>query len=447
MSRSLAACGMRVDAGEREQVVEAEHAVGSGPLEQQVQQVGGGERVVEGAVGRLVREPEATRERAEPAVRHLVAHEPAGQRARVDPRVATARPIRAPGAARREERRGRSARCGPTITVPAMNSTNAASTDSMRGRGHHHRLGDAGEHGDLGRDGHARVDERLERAEALAAADLDRADLGDRAAASALAPGGLEVDDAERDLGERGAEVVERALHGATIRRTGVREQEHVFDTAVIPVRCGAVEATRYRCTACGNLTRFDVVTSRRTSAFHHFTVAGELTIEDEQVLDEAHRIGHVPLVRPGGRGAGHDHRRDRRLRMIPNELIRDALEAALVVAIKDPAGSPKSLQPFLKFQKMPASAMPAVRKVLDTDDAFRERVAWSWSRSASSTRRACLFLDAAGGVGGRARAARVRGSAGRRPMPRTRRRRRARSAGSRRPRPRARRPRSASTT
>lgn len=45
---------------------------------------------------------------------------------------------------------------------------------------------------------------------------------------------------------------------------------------------------TRYRCTSCGNLTRFDVVTTRRTSAFHHFTVAGELTIEDEQVLDEA---------------------------------------------------------------------------------------------------------------------------------------------------------------
>ncbi len=44
---------------------------------------------------------------------------------------------------------------------------------------------------------------------------------------------------------------------------------------------------TRYRCTSCGNLTRFDVVTSRRTSAFHHFTVAGELSIEDEQVLDE----------------------------------------------------------------------------------------------------------------------------------------------------------------
>jgi hypothetical protein len=45
--------------------------------------------------------------------------------------------------------------------------------------------------------------------------------------------------------------------------------------------------ATRYRCTACGNLTRFDVVTTRRTSAFHHFTVGGELSVEDEQVLSE----------------------------------------------------------------------------------------------------------------------------------------------------------------
>jgi len=43
---------------------------------------------------------------------------------------------------------------------------------------------------------------------------------------------------------------------------------------------------TRYRCTACGNLTRFDVVSTRRTRAFWHFTVGGELTVEEEQVLD-----------------------------------------------------------------------------------------------------------------------------------------------------------------
>jgi hypothetical protein len=44
----------------------------------------------------------------------------------------------------------------------------------------------------------------------------------------------------------------------------------------------------RYRCTACGNLTRFDVVTSRTTRAFHHYTVGGELSIEDEEVLAES---------------------------------------------------------------------------------------------------------------------------------------------------------------
>lgn len=45
--------------------------------------------------------------------------------------------------------------------------------------------------------------------------------------------------------------------------------------------------SARYRCAACGNLTRFDVVASRRTRAFHHYTVGGELRIEDEEVLDE----------------------------------------------------------------------------------------------------------------------------------------------------------------
>ncbi len=45
--------------------------------------------------------------------------------------------------------------------------------------------------------------------------------------------------------------------------------------------------SVRFRCAACGNLTRFDVVATRRTSAFHHFSVGGDLTIEDETVLDE----------------------------------------------------------------------------------------------------------------------------------------------------------------
>jgi hypothetical protein len=43
---------------------------------------------------------------------------------------------------------------------------------------------------------------------------------------------------------------------------------------------------TRFRCESCGNLTRFDVVESRRTRAFYHFTVGGELAVEEEEVLD-----------------------------------------------------------------------------------------------------------------------------------------------------------------
>lgn len=45
--------------------------------------------------------------------------------------------------------------------------------------------------------------------------------------------------------------------------------------------------AMRFRCTSCGNLTRFDVTSTRRTRAFHHYTVAGELEVEDVDVLAE----------------------------------------------------------------------------------------------------------------------------------------------------------------
>jgi hypothetical protein len=45
---------------------------------------------------------------------------------------------------------------------------------------------------------------------------------------------------------------------------------------------------TRYRCAACGNLTRFDVTSTRTTRAFHHFTIGGELVVEDEEVLEES---------------------------------------------------------------------------------------------------------------------------------------------------------------
>ena len=44
---------------------------------------------------------------------------------------------------------------------------------------------------------------------------------------------------------------------------------------------------TRYRCEACGNLTRFEVTATRTTRAFHHYTVGGELSVEDLEVVSE----------------------------------------------------------------------------------------------------------------------------------------------------------------
>ena len=38
---------------------------------------------------------------------------------------------------------------------------------------------------------------------------------------------------------------------------------------------------TRWRCGGCGNLTRFDVTRTRRTTEFWHFDLAGEHHVED----------------------------------------------------------------------------------------------------------------------------------------------------------------------
>ncbi|CAN5850933.1 hypothetical protein BH23ACT2_BH23ACT2_08680 [soil metagenome] len=69
--------------------------------------------------------------------------------------------------------------------------------------------------------------------------------------------------------------------------------------------------SVRYRCASCGNLTRFEVTSTRRTRAYQHYTVGGELDVEDEQVLDEtvesvecrwcgaAGRVEELPLEAP----------------------------------------------------------------------------------------------------------------------------------------------------
>ena len=45
--------------------------------------------------------------------------------------------------------------------------------------------------------------------------------------------------------------------------------------------------AHRWRCGGCGNLTRFDVTRTRRTTEYWHFDLAGEHAVEDTSVQDE----------------------------------------------------------------------------------------------------------------------------------------------------------------
>ncbi|MDQ3982417.1 MAG: hypothetical protein M3271_07025 [Actinomycetota bacterium] len=41
-----------------------------------------------------------------------------------------------------------------------------------------------------------------------------------------------------------------------------------------------------YRCDACGNKTRFDVIETKRLKSFVHFTLGGDSRVEEEEVLE-----------------------------------------------------------------------------------------------------------------------------------------------------------------
>lgn len=45
----------------------------------------------------------------------------------------------------------------------------------------------------------------------------------------------------------------------------------------------GLPEGKRYRCQACGNLTRFDVETSERVRRFWHAGLGGDGSVEEEE--------------------------------------------------------------------------------------------------------------------------------------------------------------------
>lgn len=61
------------------------------------------------------------------------------------------------------------------------------------------------------------------------------------------------------------------------------------------------MNTSRFRCASCGNLTRFDVTATRRTRSYHHYTVGGELEIEQQDVLAEEIESVHCRWCGPTG--------------------------------------------------------------------------------------------------------------------------------------------------
>ncbi|MFL6238020.1 MAG: hypothetical protein ACJ735_00815 [Actinomycetes bacterium] len=49
---------------------------------------------------------------------------------------------------------------------------------------------------------------------------------------------------------------------------------------------------TRWRCTVCGNLTRFDVTRTTRAREYVHLDLAGTPTVEEREVLADS--VEHV---------------------------------------------------------------------------------------------------------------------------------------------------------
>ena len=122
---------------------------------------------------------------------------------------AAGRGRRAPGRRRGSDRSKRT--LWPTKTASPMNSSRLGSTASIRGAGP--TIWDVmpGQHGDGRRDRPLGIDHGVEGAEALAAPHLDRSDLADAVVVRRTSRG-LEVEDAERDVDQRCAEVVEAGL-------------------------------------------------------------------------------------------------------------------------------------------------------------------------------------------------------------------------------------------
>ncbi len=223
----LARLRMADQPGEVEQLPECQDPVRTGPLEHGMEEVGGGQDVGQGPVGRPVGEPEVRGQGAELAVGHHVAHQTSGQGQGVHGGVGQALASgRGQGVV---DEREVEAQVVPDEHGPA---------DELEERGEHlpgawgvghHGIADAGERGD--ERGYAPIgpDQGLVGADQLAAPVPGGGDLGERRRGRRAA-GGLDVDDHEGHLAERGAQIVEGSFadprraevghHGDTVANT-----------------------------------------------------------------------------------------------------------------------------------------------------------------------------------------------------------------------------------
>jgi len=214
----LGRLGVSHQPGQVEQLPEFEDPEGSGPLQQRVEEVAGGQHVGQRPVGGLVGETERGGQGAEPAVVDLVAHQAPGQGQGVDGRIHQSLPPRGDQGVVEERE----------VEAEIVAHQHRPADELQKGRKHladpgcvgHHGVVDSGECGDERGDAVVGPDERLIGPELLPAPVPRCRHLGERGARRRT-PRGLDVDHHEGHLAERCAGVVERLLpcrgHGDTL--------------------------------------------------------------------------------------------------------------------------------------------------------------------------------------------------------------------------------------
>jgi hypothetical protein len=221
------------------EVAEREDPEPSAEVEEPVEDLGACHRVVQRPMDRLHAGAEVRGQRLETDVGHVGPHDPSSQLGGADRRALEGRIVE-PLQVHVQEREVEARVVG--------NEDGAAGELEEGGQDRLDRrlppdeeVVDAGQVRDEGRDRRAGVDERLERAEALSAADPDGADLGDLGLAGG-SPGGLEVDDHELDLPQRHA-LLERRLDGC--RQHGRLRSVGPTGTPTVSNRCSMVKEGR----------------------------------------------------------------------------------------------------------------------------------------------------------------------------------------------------------